>query len=163
MSEIVFTKSTRSASNGACVEVAFTDDGYIHVRDSKDPSGPVLKFTSAEWDAFVAGAKDGEFDLGWRGEAVTPAEEIRAAVQKIREALDDRVRCWMDYTFNAGVAALIADLLDAHVVWWERLQEQNSRPGDGRTRVLPNDNEVKALELARAINGVSDDGRVMEP
>jgi Domain of unknown function (DUF397) len=44
------------------VEVAFVDDA-IAVRDSKHPDGPVLLFTRAEWDAFVAGAKDGEFDL----------------------------------------------------------------------------------------------------
>jgi hypothetical protein len=35
----------------------------IAVRDSKHPEGPVLLFTQAEWDAFVAGAKGGEFDL----------------------------------------------------------------------------------------------------
>lgn len=39
--------------------------GYrsVAVRDSKDPAGPVLTFTPAEWTAFIAGAKDGEFDL----------------------------------------------------------------------------------------------------
>jgi hypothetical protein len=45
-----------------CVEVAFVDQA-IAVRDSKHPDGPVLLFTQAEWDAFVGGAKDGEFDL----------------------------------------------------------------------------------------------------
>jgi hypothetical protein len=35
----------------------------IAVRDSKNPSGPALIFTAAEWDAFVGGATDGEFDL----------------------------------------------------------------------------------------------------
>ncbi len=45
-----------------CVEVAFVDEA-IAVRDSKHPEGPVLLFTQAEWDAFVGGAKDGEFDL----------------------------------------------------------------------------------------------------
>ena len=44
------------------VEVAFIDDA-IAVRDSKNPAGPALIFTAAEWDAFVGGAKDGEFDL----------------------------------------------------------------------------------------------------
>ena len=44
------------------VEVAFVDGG-IAVRDSRQPDGPVLLFTPAEWDAFVEGAKDGEFDL----------------------------------------------------------------------------------------------------
>jgi hypothetical protein len=44
------------------VEVAFVD-GAIAVRDSRNPTGPVLLFTRSEWDAFVGGAKDGEFDL----------------------------------------------------------------------------------------------------
>jgi hypothetical protein len=39
------------------------DGDEVRVRDSKDPDGPVLKFTGPEWDAFVAGVKDGEFDL----------------------------------------------------------------------------------------------------
>jgi Domain of unknown function (DUF397) len=56
-------KSNRSGpSSDNCVEVAFVD-GAIAVRDSKHPDGPVLLFTQAEWDAFVAGAKGGEFDL----------------------------------------------------------------------------------------------------
>jgi len=44
------------------VEVAGTPTA-IGVRDSKDPSGPVLVFTRSEWQAFVAGVKTGEFDL----------------------------------------------------------------------------------------------------
>jgi len=53
----------RSASSGeAAVEVALLDDG-VAVRDSRRPEGDVLFFTPAEWDAFVGGAKDGEFDL----------------------------------------------------------------------------------------------------
>ena len=44
------------------VEVAFVDD-LIGLRNGADPESPVLVFTQAEWDAFVAGAKDGEFDV----------------------------------------------------------------------------------------------------
>jgi hypothetical protein len=47
---------------GGRIEIAFVDD-LIGMRDAHDPDGPVLVFTEAEWDAFVAGAKDGEFDL----------------------------------------------------------------------------------------------------
>lgn len=56
-------KSRRSNGNGGnnCVEVAFVDDG-VAVRDSKDKAGPALIFTGAEWDAFVGGVRDGEFD-----------------------------------------------------------------------------------------------------
>lgn len=43
------------------VEVAFLTEA-IAVRRSDDPGGPVLLFTALEWEAFVAGAKDGEFD-----------------------------------------------------------------------------------------------------
>ena len=55
-------KSSRSGSSGDCVEVADNLPGVVAIRDSKDPSGAVLTFTTDEWRAFVAGAKDGEFD-----------------------------------------------------------------------------------------------------
>jgi len=61
-----WTKSSRSNNNGACVEVRQLDDvldDVIEVRNSKNPTGPVVPFTVAEWDAFVGGVKDGEFDL----------------------------------------------------------------------------------------------------
>jgi len=53
-----------SLSGGSCdncVEVAFVDKAIV-VRDSKDPSGPVLLYTRAEWDAFIGGIKNGEFE-----------------------------------------------------------------------------------------------------
>ncbi len=57
-------KSTYSGGNGGnCVEVAVTP-GRVLVRDTKQHgSGPVLNFTSAEWRAFTAGVRGGEFDL----------------------------------------------------------------------------------------------------
>jgi hypothetical protein len=57
-----WTKSSFSFANGDCVEVASLPDGGVGVRDSKDTAGPVLRFTAAEWTAFVAGARNGEFD-----------------------------------------------------------------------------------------------------
>ncbi|GAA5076887.1 DUF397 domain-containing protein [Thermocatellispora tengchongensis] len=56
-------KASFSDNGGGCVEVAIGDDG-VAVRDSKDPSGPVLRFTDLEWAAFIAGVHAGEFDLG---------------------------------------------------------------------------------------------------
>jgi hypothetical protein len=59
----IWQKSNRSGPySDDCVEVAFVDDA-VAVRDSKNQDGPVLLFTHSEWDAFVAGAKDGEFDV----------------------------------------------------------------------------------------------------
>lgn len=66
--------SSHSALYENCVEVTLDPDSTrpefkdgervaVQVRDSKDPDGPVLSFTAAEWGAFVLGAKDGEFDL----------------------------------------------------------------------------------------------------
>ena len=55
-------KSSLSFSNGNCVEVASLSGGEIGVRDSKDSGGPVLRFTSDEWHAFLGGARNGEFD-----------------------------------------------------------------------------------------------------
>lgn len=60
---IVWVKSSRSANNCACVEVTALPDGHVGVRDSKNADGPVLVFTPAEWEAFIGGVKDGEFDL----------------------------------------------------------------------------------------------------
>jgi len=59
---IAWYKSTHSLSNGDCVEVASLPGGETGVRDSKDPDGPVLRFTPGEWQAFLGGVKDGQFD-----------------------------------------------------------------------------------------------------
>lgn len=56
------TKSSFSTSNG-CVEVRLLPDGSISLRDSKDRSRPAHLFTPIEWDAFLAGVRNGEFDL----------------------------------------------------------------------------------------------------
>jgi hypothetical protein len=63
LSGAIWRKSTRSDTGGQCVEVADNIPGIIAVRDSKQPDGPALLFTLAEWDAFVGGVRDGEFDL----------------------------------------------------------------------------------------------------
>jgi hypothetical protein len=44
------------------VEVAFLDGGHVGVRDSKNPTGPALVFSAAEWDAFTGGTPDGRSD-----------------------------------------------------------------------------------------------------
>lgn len=74
-------KSVHSASNGACVAVAQLNNGTIIVGDTKRPWQKVLRFTPAEWEAFTAGVKDGEFDL--RTVHQTNAHSLRfAALQR---------------------------------------------------------------------------------
>lgn len=44
------------------VEIARLPEGAVAMRSSLDKE-TVLRYTKAEWDAFVLGARDGEFDL----------------------------------------------------------------------------------------------------
>ncbi|MFQ6398889.1 DUF397 domain-containing protein [Nocardia sp. KC 131] len=44
-----------------CAEVALLSNDRVGVRDSKDPSGPALLFTSTEWSAFTAAATRAEY------------------------------------------------------------------------------------------------------
>ena len=65
LSDAIWHKSTRSGNGNACVEVAdnlVAEHGAVLVRDSKNPTGPCLRFTPTEWTMFVAGAKAGAFD-----------------------------------------------------------------------------------------------------
>lgn len=58
----VWRKSTASNPSGSCVELAELEDGQIAVRNSRYPAGPALIYFRQEIAAFVAGAKNGEFD-----------------------------------------------------------------------------------------------------
>lgn len=60
--KVSYTKSS-FCNDVNCVEVAKKDDNTIYVRDSKNPSGAVLSFTHSEWDAFVRGVHNNEFNL----------------------------------------------------------------------------------------------------
>ncbi|GLX98279.1 MULTISPECIES: DUF397 domain-containing protein [Herbidospora] len=63
VSAATWRKAEKSNSQGdQCVEVALMGHA-IALRDSKNPTGPILAFTPAEWDAFVHGVKGGEFDV----------------------------------------------------------------------------------------------------
>jgi hypothetical protein len=44
-----------------CVQVAVKREG-VAIRDSKDPEKSTLTFTHEEWDAFVKGVRDGQFN-----------------------------------------------------------------------------------------------------
>lgn len=55
-------KSSFSNPSGNCVELAELATGLIAVRNSREPEGTVLHYTRPEVDAFIRGAKNGEFD-----------------------------------------------------------------------------------------------------
>jgi hypothetical protein len=55
--------SSYSQDATECVEAAFLADGGVALRHSKHPEGSVLHYTRAEWQAFVRGVNDGEFDV----------------------------------------------------------------------------------------------------
>lgn len=57
-----WAKSSLSRFNSNCVEVSAQPGGGALVRHSKDPEGPVLRFTGGEWLAFLGGVKLGDFD-----------------------------------------------------------------------------------------------------
>lgn len=54
-------KSSYSGADNVCVEVAFLPPGTVGVRDSKNPAGGALDFTSSAWSAFTAAVAAGRF------------------------------------------------------------------------------------------------------
>jgi transcriptional regulator with XRE-family HTH domain len=56
-----WVKAEASGSQGQCVEMR-RHGAAVEVRDSKNPEGAVLSYTSAEFAAWISGAKNGEFD-----------------------------------------------------------------------------------------------------
>lgn len=58
-------KSSLSAENGNCVEMAELPNRTVSVRNSKDkaPGRPVLTFTFEDWSSFIMGIDAGDFDL----------------------------------------------------------------------------------------------------
>lgn len=61
MRQPTWRKSSFSTGQGNCVEVADLGGGQHAVRDSKNPAGPVLVCTDAEWAVFTASVRNGEF------------------------------------------------------------------------------------------------------
>jgi hypothetical protein len=58
-----WSKSSRSSGTGQCVEVARNLPGIVAIRDSKNPDGPKLIFSPADWRTFVSGMKGQDFSL----------------------------------------------------------------------------------------------------
>jgi hypothetical protein len=62
LGDLHWFKSSASAA-GNCVEIAHLPGGGVAVRDSKDRAKTPHVYTRREWEAFLIGAKNGEFDL----------------------------------------------------------------------------------------------------
>jgi hypothetical protein len=62
LAALEWRKSRHSGQLGNCVEVARAGADAFAMRNSRHPDGPALVYTRAELAAFLAGAKDGEFD-----------------------------------------------------------------------------------------------------
>jgi hypothetical protein len=54
---------SRACSSDGCVEVAHLGGGGVAIRDSKNTHNAAHVFESQEWAAFIAGVKNGEFDI----------------------------------------------------------------------------------------------------
>lgn len=62
MDDLAWRKASFSADQGACVELAPLPDGRVAVRNSNHPDAGTVLFSRREMDAWVRGAKAGEFD-----------------------------------------------------------------------------------------------------
>ena len=57
-------KAQSSTSNGGnCLEVAPLSDGRVAIRDTEAPDQPPYVVRASVWNAFIDGAKNGEFDF----------------------------------------------------------------------------------------------------
>ena len=115
--EVTWRKSRRSGPQGGnCVEVAHLHGGQVAVRNSRHPAGPTLVFTSAEWAAFVGGARDGEFGLACAAleRALTGEVGVHNVAARIEWLLADHVHhsgecCGCDTYSKADFTAPVAD------------------------------------------------------
>ncbi len=60
---VTWKKSSWSAHNGNCVEVAALPASSVGVRDSKDANSPVLIFDHGAWSHFLVNVKNGRHAL----------------------------------------------------------------------------------------------------
>ncbi|MFE6955515.1 DUF397 domain-containing protein [Streptomyces sp. NPDC057696] len=56
-------KASASSGSGGCIEVAFTHDGRVALRDNEDLNNPPFVVSEHVWRCFLDGAGKGEFDI----------------------------------------------------------------------------------------------------
>lgn len=62
LTEVTWAASRHGEPRAARAELAALPGGSVAMRNSRDPDGPALIYTQAEIEAFIDGAKDGDFD-----------------------------------------------------------------------------------------------------
>ena len=62
-STLAWRKSSASAGQGECVEVAISGQSVL-ARDSRDTAGAVLAFSAAQWLGLMRRIRNGETGLG---------------------------------------------------------------------------------------------------
>ncbi|WEH38620.1 DUF397 domain-containing protein [Streptomyces sp. NBC_01218] len=58
-----WSKPWSGGNGGNCVEAMKLADGRVAVRQSADPDGPALIYSTGEMAAFIQGAKTGQADF----------------------------------------------------------------------------------------------------
>jgi Domain of unknown function (DUF397) len=59
---LIWRKASRSTAGNDCVEVAQTGVGYL-IRDSKNPTGPLLSLDNWTWTVLINDIKNGTFEF----------------------------------------------------------------------------------------------------
>jgi hypothetical protein len=55
-------RANACGSGNNCIEVAAASEDIVLLRDSRDREGPVLRVSRTDWEAFLEGARGGDFD-----------------------------------------------------------------------------------------------------
>lgn len=92
---------------------------------------------------------------------MTPAKELAQAAERIRtlaQAVRDQTIITGDdgkivrfVAISQETAEALAHLIDIAAATWREMDDQNSRPGEANTRVLPNAADHALLAVARAL------------
>jgi len=56
-------RTTHEDGTPAALEIGYADNGLVALRMAEEPEGDILIYTPSEWEAFVDGVRDGEFDI----------------------------------------------------------------------------------------------------
>ncbi|GAB3219820.1 hypothetical protein GCM10027447_03360 [Glycomyces halotolerans] len=69
-------RTMREDGTPAALEIGYADNGMVALRMAEEPDGDILIYTPSEWQAFVEGVRDGEFDIDtWDDEPVVEVIE----------------------------------------------------------------------------------------